>query len=257
MLLAVNVGNTQTHIGMFAGSELSVQWRVSTYQRRTSDELALVLEQFLELEGFSFSRQVTGVAISSVVPTLTAAFREMVPRYFHFEPVIVEPGTRTGMPILVDNPKEVGADRIANAVGAHDLVGGPAIVVDFGTATTIDAVNEKGEFLGGAIVPGVEISANALWTVAAQIQKVEMFEPSTVIGKSTANAVRSGVVLGAAAMVDGMIDRMMKELESDAPVVGTGGLAPLVLESCYASIRHEPNLTLNGIRIIYERNVAD
>lgn len=255
MLLAADVGNTQTHIGIFSGDEIAAQWRTSTEPRRTADELALVFQEFLSFEGLSFSRQVTGVVISSVVPTLTSALREMVERYFHFDPILVEPGVRTGMPILTDNPKEVGADRIVNAVAAHSLVGGPCIVVDFGTATTFDAVSEGGEYLGGAIAPGIEISAEALWRVAAQIQKVELTVPRSVVGRSTVEAVRSGVVLGAAAMVDGMIERMQKELGGHAAVVASGGLAPLVLEECTSTVRHEPSLTLLGLRIIYERNV--
>lgn len=255
MLLAADVGNTQTHIGIFSGDEIVAQWRTSTEPRRTADELALVFQEFLSFEGLSFSKQVTGVVISSVVPTLTSALREMVERYFHFAPILVEPGVRTGMPILTDNPKEVGADRIVNAVAAHSLVGGPCIVVDFGTATTFDAVSEGGEYLGGAIAPGIEISAEALWRVAAQIQKVELTVPRSVVGRSTVEAVRSGVVLGAAAMVDGMIERMQKELGGHAAVVASGGLAPLVLEECTSTVRHEPSLTLLGLRIIYERNV--
>lgn len=255
MLLAADVGNTQTHIGIFSGDEIAAQWRTSTEPRRTADELALVFQEFLSFEGLSFSKQVTGVVISSVVPTLTSALREMVERYFHFDPILVEPGVRTGMPILTDNPKEVGADRIVNAVAAHSLVGGPCIVVDFGTATTFDAVSENGEYLGGAIAPGIEVSAEALWRVAAQIQKIELTVPRSVVGRSTVEAVRSGVVLGAAAMVDGMIERMQKELGGHAAVVATGGLAPLVLEECTSTVRHEPSLTLLGLRIIYERNV--
>jgi type III pantothenate kinase len=257
MLLAIDVGNTQTHVGIFSGQEIAAEWRISTQARRTSDELALIIQEFLALEDLSFSRQVTGVVIASVVPSLTAALREMVTRYFHFDPVVVEAGVRTGMPVLTETPKEVGADRIVNAVAAYSLVQGPVIVIDFGTATTFDAVSAKGEYLGGAIAPGVEISANALWTVAAQIQKVELVAPRSVVGKSTAESVRSGVVLGAAATVDGMVERMQKEFGGDASVIATGGLAALILEECFSAIRHEPNLTLTGLRIIYDRNSED
>lgn len=255
MLLAVNVGNTQTHAGIFSGQEMAAQWRISTQPRRTADELALIFQEFLFFQDLSFSRQVTGVVLSSVVPSQTAAMREMVTRYFHFDPVVVEAGIKTGMPVLVDNPKEVGADRIVNAVAAHAIFGGPAVVIDLGTATTVDAVNERGEFLGGAIVPGIEISANALTTVAAQIPRVELVVPRSVVGKSTGEAVRSGVLLGAAAMVDGMIERVRKELGGNAAVVATGGLAPLILDECFSEINHEPYLTLKGLRIIYDRNV--
>ncbi|MGH2721127.1 MAG: type III pantothenate kinase [Actinomycetota bacterium] len=256
MLLAVDVGNTQTHLGVWNGADLRAEWRISTDARRTSDELALALQEFLHFEGLSFSSQVSGVVLSSVVPSLTAAHREMVQRYFHFEPVVVEPGTRTGMPIVTDNPREVGADRIVNAVAGFALTGGPLVVIDFGTATTFDAVSEAGEYLGGAIAPGVQISANALASTAAQIQKVELVQPRNVIGRSTVESLRSGVLLGAAAMVDGMVERMQKELGGSAALVATGGLAPLVLEQCSVTVRHEPSLTLTGLRIIYERNAA-
>jgi type III pantothenate kinase len=254
VLLVADVGNTQTHIGVFSSDVLEAEWRTSTDPRRTADELALVFEQFLAQEDLSFSRQVTGVIVASVVPPLTTAVREMVERYFHFDPVVVEPGIRTGMPVLTDNPKEVGADRITNAVAALDKFGGPAIVVDFGTATTFDAVSEGGEYLGGAIAPGVEISADALWRVAAQIQKVELIAPEGIVGRSTTESVRSGVVLGTASMVDGMVERMQKELGGHATAVATGGLAPVILPECDVELRHEPRLTLEGLRIIYERN---
>jgi type III pantothenate kinase len=256
MLLAVDVGNTQTHLGVWNGGELVAEWRISTDARRTSDELALVFQEFLHFEGLSFSSQVSGVVLASVVPSLTAALREMVRRYFHFDPVIVEPGTRTGMPIATDNPREVGADRIVNAVAAFSLVGGPLVVIDFGTATTFDAVSEAGEYIGGAIAPGVQISANALASMAAQIQKVELVQPRNVIGRSTVESLRSGLLLGTAAMVEGMVERMQKELGGFAALVATGGLAPLVLEQCSVPVRHEPALTLIGLRIIYERNAA-
>jgi type III pantothenate kinase len=257
MLLAVNVGNSQTHIGVFSGEELRSEWRVSTQARRTSDEAALIFQELLSFEGLSFSRQVTGVVVSSVVPSQTAALRDMVTGYFHFDPILVEPGIKTGMPVLYENPRELGADRIVNAIAAYAIVQGPLIVIDLGTATTLDAVSAKGEFLGGAIAPGVEISANALWTVAAQIGKVELLMPKSIIGRTTAEAVRSGVLIGAASMVDGMIERLQKDLGGDAAVVVTGGLAPLILEECQSSMLHEPSLTLKGLRIIYDRNVEE
>jgi type III pantothenate kinase len=255
VLLVADIGNTQTHIGIYSGAELTSQWRVSTDPARSADELALIFQEFLSFKGLSFSKQVTGVIIGSVVPSLTAASREMVTRYFMFDPIVVEPGIKTGMSILTENPREVGADRICNAVAAFALVGGPCIALDFGTATTLDAVSEAGDYLGGSISPGIQISADALWQVAAQIQKLELIAPPSVIGRSTKDSVRAGVVLGTAAMVDGMIERMQKELGGDAPVVATGGLAPLIIAECETPIRHEPTLTLEGLRIIYERNV--
>lgn len=254
MLLAVDTGNTQTHIGMYRRNALVAQWRMSTDPARTADELALLFQQFLALVGLSFSREVTGVVIGSVVPVQTTALREMVARYFHFDPVVVEPGIRTGMPLKTEHPREVGADRIVNAVAAIEVVGTPAIVVDFGTATTFDAISDRGEFLGGAIAPGVEISADALFRVAAQIQKIEIVDPGEVVGRSTVDAVRSGVLLGAASMVDGMVERMSKSLGGHVSVLATGGLATRVLPACTSTIRHEPDLTLMGLRILYERN---
>ena len=256
MLLAVDTGNTQTHIGIFRKESLVAQWRTSTEPGRTADELALIFRQFLALVDLSFSREVTGVVLGSVDPAQTTALREMVARYFHFDPVVVEAGIRTGLPVKTDHPREVGADRIVNAVAALDLVAPPLIVIDFGTATTFDAVGERGDFLGGAIAPGLEISADALFRVAAQIQKVELVAPDDVVGRSTVEAVRSGVLLGAAAMVDGMIERMSKALGGQASVLATGGLAPRILPACTSTIRHEPDLTLMGLRLLYERNAG-
>lgn len=255
MLLAVDVGNTQTHMGVFSAAELTAQWRTRTERARTADELALTFRQLLSMNELSFPTQIEGVVISSVVPTLTAALREMVERYFGFTPVVIEPGTKTGMPILIDNPGELGADRICNSVAAFALAGGPLIVIDFGTATTFDAIGERGEYLGGAIAPGVEVSADALSQAAARLPRVELISPRSVIGKSTIESVRSGVLLGAAAMVDGMVDRIQTEMKGEPEVVATGGLAPLVLEHCTTKSRFEPTLTLTGLRILYERNV--
>src|ERR671919_1607206 len=185
MLLAVDAGNTQTVIGLFNGTQLADHWRIATVADRTEDELALMIQQFLGFHGFSFDAQVTGVAIASGVPRVTAALRLMTRRYFGFEPLVVEPGVRTGMPILYDNPKEVGPDRIANAVAAYDLYGGPSIVVDFGTANTIEAISEKGEYLGGAIFPGIEIAMDALFARAAMLRRGEGGAPQNQIGEET------------------------------------------------------------------------
>src|SRR5712692_4165849 len=174
MLLCVDAGNTQTVIGLFNDAELADHWRIASVVERTADELALMIQQFLGFHGFSFESQISGVAISSGVPRVTTELREMCERYFGFSPLVLEPGVRTGMPILYDNPKEVGADRIANAVGAFDLYGGPCIVVDFGTATTVDAISPSGEYLGGAIAPGIAISMDALFVHAAALRRVEL-----------------------------------------------------------------------------------
>ena len=266
MLLAIDVGNTQTVIGLFGPDEPSPRdpdnkegglvdhWRIVTVAERTSDELALLLRQFLGWHGVAPMEQpVTGIAISSVVPSVTASLRLMSERHFGVTPCVIEPGVRTGMPILYENPKEVGADRIANAVAAYDLYGGPSIVVDFGTATTLDAVSAKGEYLGGAIIPGIEVSMDALFGRAAGLRKVELVPPRNVIGKSTVESIQSGAVYGFTGQVDHLV-RCFEEELGDCTVVATGGLATLIAPLS-ATIQHqEPWLTLYGLRIVYERN---
>ena len=270
MLLAIDIGNTQTVIGLFGDDDdvdavepavghpaaevgLLDHWRIATNAERTSDEHALVVQEFLGFHGFSFDDDIDGIAISSVVPRTTAAFREMTEKYFGFRPVVIEPGVKTGLPILTENPREVGADRIANAVAVHDLFGGPAIVIDFGTATTYDALSAKGEYLGGAIAPGVEISLDALYTRAAALRRVELVEPRNVIGRTTVESIQSGAVFGFAGQVDGICRRLADEL-GDPTVVATGGLASLMAPYT-SSIEHvEPWLTLHGLRVIFERN---
>src|SRR3954453_13756571 len=221
MLLAIDAGNTQTVVGLFRDAELVDHWRIATVADRTSDELALMVQQFLGFHGFSFDDSITGVAISSGVPRVTAELRTMTDRYFGFPALVLEPGVRTGMPILYDNPKEVGSDRIANAVGAYDLYGGPSIVVDFGTATTIEAVSDKGEYLGGAITPGVEISMDALFGRAAGLRRVELIEPKHVIGKSTTESVQSGAVYGFAGQVGALVGRFPPRV-GECPVLRPG-----------------------------------
>lgn len=253
MLLAIDAGNTQTVIGLFDGPELADHWRIASLAERTSDELALAIQQFLGFHGFSFDSQVSGVAVASGVPPVTAALREMTRRYFGFEALVIEPGVRTGMPILYDNPKEVGADRIANAVGAFDLYGGPSIVVDFGTANTVDAISENGEYLGGAIFPGIDISMDALFTRAALLRRVELVPPKNVIGKSTIESIQSGAVYGFSGQIDALVDRFTAEL-GECTVVTTGGLAELIMEFSRTIQHHEPWLTLHGLRLVFERN---
>ncbi len=255
MLLAVDVGNTETTIGVFDGPELIQEWRIATQQERTADELALLLTSFLRLGHLPRDADIAGFAVSSVVPSATRAMRDLVPRYFDLEPVVVEPGIRTGMPIRIDNPKEAGADRICNAVAAYEEYGGPAVVVDLGTATTFDAVSADGELLGAAISPGLAISANALVSRTAQLRRVEFTELPRIIGKSTAEAIQSGVVGGYACLIEGMVERFRKELGGNAVSVMTGGLAE-VMEPNLTCIDHlDPWLVLKGLRIIYERNV--
>jgi type III pantothenate kinase len=256
VLLAVNVGNTNTVLGVFRGAELEHQWRTSTETERTADELAVLFSGLLEQAGLSFSNQITGVVISSVVPTSTGALRDMVQRYFNFPPVIVEPGTKTGLSILTDNPRELGADRVVNALAAYGRYGGPCIVIDFGTATTYDAVSEKGEFLGGAIAPGLQTKNASLSRETARLPQVELQAPRTAIGKNTVDAIQSALIFGTAAEADGMIERMRKEFGGDATVVATGGLAPLVVPHCQFIDEHDPWLTLEGLRLVFERNAG-
>ena len=257
MLLAVDAGNTETVIGLFeldGERRLLDTWRLSTQAERTSDEMALLVQEFLAFHGFSFDTDVAGVVVCSGVPRVTAAFREMTERYFGFAAVVLEAGVKTGMPILYDNPKEVGADRIANAVGALERFDPPLIVVDFsGTATILDAISSKGEYLGGVIVPGIEVGLDALIGRAALLRSVELVEPRSVIGRSTVESIQSGVVHGIGAMVDGVVERIAREI-GDASVVSTGRLAELMAPFT-RSIEHvEPWLTLHGLRTIFEKN---
>lgn len=256
MLLAVDVGNTQMVIGVFERNELQQHWRLGTAGERTADEMALVFQGLLNQVGLSFDRNVTGVVISSVVPRVTQSLREMTERYFHFPPVIVGPGVKTGLSIVTDNPREVGADRVVNAIAAYARYGGPCIVIDFGTATTFDAVSEKGEYLGGAIAPGVQISTNALVSAGAQLRNIEFIEPRSVIGKTTVEAIQSGVLYGFAGQVEGIVGRMREELGADAASIATGGLAPVIMPLTGAIDHHEPWLTLEGLLLVYERNTA-
>jgi type III pantothenate kinase len=256
MLLAVDVGNSQTVIGVFNGDDLEQHWRISTEAQRTPDELALVFGGLMAFAELSFSRNVHGVIVSSVVPVVTEMLRVMTRKYFHFPPIIVGPGIRTGMALAVDNPREVGADRIVNALAAYHLHGGPGIVVDFGTATSFDVYSARCEFLGGAIAPGVATSLAALSARGAQLPRIELAAPSNVVGRSTIEAMRSGAVYGFAGAVDRIVEEITAELDGDPVVVATGGLAPSVMEACRTVTLHDPWLTLKGLRLIWDRNTA-
>jgi type III pantothenate kinase len=261
MLLAIDVGNTHTVLGLFDGKEIVEHWRIATDARRTADELAIIVQSLLaQFPGLKDkASDVHGISLCSTVPSVLNEMREMFRRYFGDVPtVIVEPGVRTGVPVLMDNPKEVGADRVLNALAAAHLYGGPCVVVDFGTATTFDAVSAKGEYVGGAIAPGIEISVDALGARGAQLYKVVLAKPRSVIGKSTVEAMQSGILYGFAGQVDGIVERMAAELSDDpdkVTVVATGGLATVVLEEAATIDVHEPWLTLIGLRLVYERNV--
>ncbi|KNB52061.1 type III pantothenate kinase [Streptomyces caatingaensis] len=263
MLLTIDVGNTQTVLGLFDGEEIVEHWRISTDARRTADELAVLFQGLMgrhPLLGDDLGEGIGGIAICSTVPSVLHEMREVTRRYYGDVPaVLVEPGVRTGVPILMDNPKEVGADRIINAVAAVELYGGPCVVVDFGTATTFDAVSARGEYVGGVIAPGIEISVEALGVKGAQLRKIELARPRSVIGKNTVEAMQSGIIHGFAGQVDGVVNRMARELADDpddVTVIATGGLAPLVLAEATVIDEHEPWLTLIGLRLVYERNVA-
>ena len=254
MLLTVDVGNTNTVLGIFQGEELVRSWRVKTDPRTTADEL------WLQYHALVADFEITALSICSTVPATLRELRTMIATYFSKIPTtIVEPGIKTGVPLLVDNPKEIGADRIVNTLAAHTLYGGPAIVVDFGTSTNLDVVSPKGEFLGGALAPGIEISVDALAARAAQLRKVELIRPKNVIGKNTVEALQSGTIFGFAGQVDGLVDRIVAELAlsyDGAPtVIATGGLAPLIIGVAETIDEHEPDLTLIGLRLIHERNI--
>ncbi|MFI1581993.1 type III pantothenate kinase [Embleya sp. NPDC020630] len=261
MLLTIDVGNSHTVLGLFDGDEIVEHWRISTEARRTADELAVVLAGLLGQHPLLGAEGIDGIAICSTVPSVLHEMRDMVRRYYGDIPtVVVEPGVKTGVPVLMDNPKEVGTDRIINALAAVKLYGGPCVVVDFGTATTFDAVSTKGEYVGGAIAPGIEISVDALGARGAQLRKIELMRPRSVIGKSTVEAMQAGILYGFAGQVDGVVKRMAAELSPDDPdavtVVATGGLATLVLGEASVIDVHEPWLTLIGLRMVYERNAA-
>ena len=252
MLLAVDVGNTNTVLGLFDGTDLIQSWRVTTHARATGDEMALTYRGLLAQQP-----SVSGLAICSTVPSVLHEMRPMIAASFAEIPVvIVEPGTKTGVPVLTDNPKEVGADRIVNTLAAHQQYGGPCIVVDFGTSTNLDVVSEKGEFLGGALAPGIDISLEALSNRAAQLRKVEVLKPRSPIGKNTVEALQSGAVYGFAGQVDGLVDRIIDEIGPVTAVVATGGLATVVIGESETITHHDPNLTLTGLRMVFERNSA-
>ena len=251
MLLTVDVGNTNTVLGLFDGEELFESYRIKTDPRVTADELALMFRGLLAAHP-----EPDGVSVCSTVPAVLDQLRAMFGRYFADVPtIVVGPGVRTGVPLLYDNPREVGPDRVVNTLAAHTLYGGPSVVVDFGTSTNFDVVSARGEFLGGALAPGVEISVDALAARAARLFKVELVEPRAVIGKTTQEALQSGLVYGFAGQVDGMVRRISAELGATPTVIATGGLSHLMFGVCETLQHHEPDLTLLGLRLVYEKNL--
>jgi len=252
MLLCIDIGNTNTVLATFEDSKVAHSWRVKTDPRATADELGLMFRGLLAQDPV----EITGVAACCTVPVALRTLRSMLNRYFrHVPTVIVEPGTRTGVPLAIDNPKEVGADRVVNTLAAYRLYGGPTIVVDFGTTTNFDVISAKGEFLGGVFAPGIEISVEALAARAAQLRTVELVKPPRVVGKNTVECLQSGVVYGFAGQVDAIVRAIVGEIGKVTAVVATGGLAPVVLSECATVTHHEPMLTLLGLEMVFARNV--
>jgi type III pantothenate kinase len=253
MLLVVDVGNTNTVLGLYEGEQLVRSWRLTTERQRTTDEYGILCRNLFDLAGVRWDT-ITAIAIASVVPPLNHTLRRMSVVYFGVEPLFIDPATNSGMPVRYNPPTDVGADRIVNGVAAFERYGGPCIVVDFGTATTFDAISRDGEYLGGVICPGVMVSAEALFARAARLPRVEIARPETVVGTTTVGSIQSGLYFGYVGLVDGILTRMLEELGPGTKVIATGGLASLIGKGTELIGTIDPDLTLEGLRLIYERN---
>ena len=253
MLLVVDVGNTQTHIGVSEAGEITSEWRLATVRHRTSDEIAGLLQGFFSLQSLRLKDAIDEVGIASVVPRLTQQWEEMCEKHLDVQAFVVGPGARTGMRIIMKNPAEVGADRVVNAVAAFEKYGGPCIVADYGTATTFDVVSAEGDYVGGVIAPGIEVSLEALTSRAAKLIKVEVAEPEHAIGKSTIEALQSGAVYGFAGEIEGIVHAVWRELGEEVPVIATGGLAALIARHTDVITHVDPYLTLRGIELVMRR----
>ena len=256
MLLAIDIGNTNITIGVFRGQHVEATWRIAADAQRLADEYALFLNHLLPLKGV-LPKEITEVALCSVVPPLTLVFEELCRAHFNVEPLVVGTGVKTGIRILYDSPRDVGADRIVDAVAALHLYGGPVIIVDFGTATVFDAVSQNGDYLGGAIAPALNIAADALFHSTSMLRRVELVAPQEAIGKNTVHALQSGLVLGYAGLVEGMVARFKAEIEPGAKVVATGGLAELMSKTVKVFDEVNLDLTLIGLRLIHEMNCKE
>ena len=253
MILTIDIGNTSIHFGVFDGHKLKSEWRITTKPHKTSDEYGITIKEFLQ-DGKLNAGGIRGAILCSVVPILTSAFYQAAEKYFHCKPLVLNTKTKTGFKILYDPPRDVGSDRIANAGAAHERYREPMIIVDFGTATTFDVISKRREYLGGVIAPGVMISVETLFAKTAKLPVVELVHPRRIIGQDTVSSIQSGIIYGYASMVDGMIERIQRELGNRSRVIATGGFADIITRYCKAVKETRPYLTLEGLNILYHKN---